>query len=301
MSFLKHTLDGKKSEVLSIRAFVSYFADHLAKQTQCPVRVNQEKKSWDVVLPNQRALRFSIDKIYKQLYLAHPSQEALDNLIAQYANMVLNKCKESAQKEQTVIYASQEEEEKAVVAANIFPVLRKIDYLNQFLEMANEHGVDQERHICHQKFLDGVFLSFVEDQGEYLRDLRKNDVEALGMRDNRALYHLARSNFKQYVEGRNLPIQTSTNQNSLLRVILDGTFDASLILLAKDIIEQLPKMTGYPVMAIPARDVFLICDSEDQSALHDMRETVKMVLQQSEEPISDTFFCWQEEKIKLFK
>lgn len=120
-------------------------------------------------------------------------------------------------------------------------------------------------------------LTFVFDQPEAMTTLTRNHCIALGISDERALYDLALDNFSAYA-GREDRTQLHSYEDvpRLYYFSLDEVYESSLLLFLRDILDAFqPELVGEPVVAVPARNVLLLCGSRDGPALAAMQQRVR--------------------------
>lgn len=137
-----------------------------------------------------------------------------------------------------------------------------------------------------------LMLVFVADSEQAMRYLTRYDMHFLGLEGESALFDLARRNLADYAATR-----TAINPVAagLYRVQLDNVYDASLAFFIEPLREQFPYPLGTrQVFALPARNVFLLCDADDAEAIAAMRATVAQVMEDTPHTISDWLYLCDE-------
>lgn len=139
----------------------------------------------------------------------------------------------------------------------------------------------------------GFMVSFVNDDGVNLRGINIPTLTRLGMTYNE-LYRIALKNLDTHVYEKVKPgIQiVQSKDKHYHRMMLDGNFDSSLLLLDKvwnhlDLRKLSPNGT---VVAIPDRGTLLFCDAAKTNIIKIMHDEAKMVFAASESKITERLF-----------
>jgi uncharacterized protein YtpQ (UPF0354 family) len=139
----------------------------------------------------------------------------------------------------------------------------------------------------------GFMVSFVIDQGKSLRGINIPTLTRLGMTYNE-LYRIALKNLDIHVyEKVKSGIQIAQSKDKHYhRLILDGDFDSSLLLLDKVWNHMdLRKLTpNGAVVAIPDRGTLLFCDAAKTNSIKIMHDEAKKVVAASESKITERLF-----------
>lgn len=103
---------------------------------------------------------------------------------------------------------------------------------------------------------------------------------------NNELKETGLKNLVKHVMKNQLKINKYTN--GYFTIYLDGTFDASLILL-NGIWEKSIKsyVAGDVAVAVPSRDILIFCDASSQNGIEEMKKAVKMISLNANYQLSD--------------
>jgi len=148
--------------------------------------------------------------------------------------------------------------------------------------------VDFDRHHppLQRALGDGLAVTYVVDDGGGLSYIHERDLEAAGVEAD-DLHGKALANLAQLAEGR----LTVRRTGAIWALFLDGTFEASIILLdrfwERDVREH---HAGEIVVALPARDVMCFCDRASSAGIAELRAVVRRVWSTSKHLISDGLF-----------
>lgn len=189
--------------------------------------------------------------------------------------------------------------EDRVRTDNILPVLKNTGYLQHMQDLYRKDRKDPEEFICFRPLAGDVVVMYMVDCGETMRGLQRSEPAEIGLADADALHAQALHNLGE-LAGQ---IQIArSGSNSLHRLILDTSYDASLALLAPHILEAAEiRLPGRTVLAFPARDSLFVCGSEDPAALAQLNEIVAEAAADSPYQISSELYIYDEKgKISLF-
>lgn len=272
MSWLKWLFSGNKPRLMAWPAFAEHYAARLAQAVGVPVTLKDEAEldaaSFVLVFEDDIQLTLSV----RNRYLNY--RQDADSTDAQLAHDLASI---------RATHARLRGEGEALQLGQVLPVIK-----NQ------EWGVELPRGKEVRMPLAGdLLLTFVADSEHSMRYLTPEDISALGVADESALFELARQNFAAYAEPR---IVAEEQAPGLFRIRLDNVYDASLMLLIDALRQQLPEgaLGERVVFAVPARNGFLLCNQGDAAAIAAMRAMVDEAQQTVPHTISARLYLQDE-------
>lgn len=151
----------------------------------------------------------------------------------------------------------------------IVPVIKDRPWLEETRRAtAGRVGGKAPEHV-YEDFTPELVILYAEDTPKNIRYLTPKDLERVKL-ERRELRALAIANLR-----RLLPSIQRTGEDGLHMIQADGTYEASL-LLADAIWEGLQgTVKGELVVAIPTRDLLLVCDSASPEKLARLRQIVR--------------------------
>lgn len=159
--------------------------------------------------------------------------------------------------------------ERAVApdASQIFPNIKAEAWLEAAKAMRREGGADPDE-ILSQPLAGDIHLVYMLDTGNAFRDMDRGELAQLGIADEAALHDKAIANLRQLADGR---CETETYEGGIYRLTLDGFLDAALILILPQLIDPDVHPDGI-IVAVPARDALIYCDTRDPDAIRVLQE-----------------------------
>jgi hypothetical protein len=175
----------------------------------------------------------------------------------------------------------------------ILPVIKPKIWLTTALDQLKALGVQtagDDLPFIVTPLVGDVLVTYVEDGAHGMRFLSPALLTSLEIsRDE--LDTLALANLTELA----LNVQCEGG-NGRFRLRLDGSYEASLILLIEQWYRQLD-LAGDPVFAIPARDELLVCGSADTESVSGLRMKAAEIAAASGYSISERLFAWRNNEI----
>ncbi len=182
---------------------------------------------------------------------------------------------------------------------HIVPVIKNTAYLQQLEELYRRYGKDPAEFVCSRPLAGDLVLIYMLDRSETMSNLDRGDLAAIGLADDTALYEQALANLRTLAESVQI---ARSDSNSLCQLMLDDTYDASLLLLAEDILAAAGiRLPGDTVLAVPARNTLLACSSEDAPALAHMRDIVQACGEEAPYQISSQLYVCHQGQLAPFQ
>lgn len=135
------------------------------------------------------------------------------------------------------------------------------------------------------KFLPGLLTAYLVDEGDSFAYVQGRDLRSAGISEEE-LHRGALANLAALAE-RQLTIREYETVSALL---LDGNFEASLLLLDDLWTHRLRAYARDPIVAIPARDVLAFADLEAAGGVSELRALVKRVWPSCDHPLSENLY-----------
>lgn len=274
MSFFKKLFNN--NQPMDWKAFVTYYADHASKQLGQPIDIEwgDDMEQTTIHLPNGQggSMAGYLGNFYA-LYRHNP--EDLDNIVAcTFAGLM------------EAFNGNPEGD----ITAHIFPVIKNHEWMAQYREQMRQAypNADTQDGLLYAPIAGDLVLNYVLDLNESMRYLTEKDLEEqqIAIED---IFELATHNFLHYMQERIELYQTENDALVILK--LDGTYDASLLLYANALlaIEELP-FANDCVCAVPARDAFIACSADNEEAIAQIRKISAEFAEQSPYRVSDYLY-----------
>jgi uncharacterized protein YtpQ (UPF0354 family) len=133
---------------------------------------------------------------------------------------------------------------------------------------------------------NGLCVAYLLDEGDRFVYVDQGDLSAAGLSQSE-LHGLALENLREFSRSK-LRVEV---HGDVYAVLLDGNFEASLILVAelweRGVAKLLPNGC---VAALPARDVLAFCDSESSAGLEELRQVVRRVYPSGDHLLSERLY-----------
>ncbi len=119
---------------------------------------------------------------------------------------------------------------------------------------------------------DKLVVSYVADQCDKFQFIQNRDLSSDGI-DAEGLHKIGVANLERRAS-HGIRVYPDPNR-TVFGVVLDGNFEASLILLDslwEDSFRQF--VSGQYAIAVPARDILAFCDVSSAAGLHELRQVI---------------------------
>ncbi|MDO4433340.1 MAG: DUF1444 family protein [Alysiella sp.] len=285
MSLIKN-LFPKKQTVMNWREFAEYFTEEIQQNIDGTAEIE-----WGDDLENTT--------VHLNLNNGSTAEMYLGNHFARYQQNP-DDLPEIIAKTLAAVAHLGKDETQEIEREQIFPTIKSAESLNYLVQMHQKEGKNPTEHLCIRPLAGDITLIYMVDTGDSLKSLNHDDVAQLGIENDEMLHQIALENLENYLrESENLGYRQS--ENGLYQIYLDDVFDASLILLLEKIVERAElDVAPYPVFAVPARDMLLVCAADNQAALAQMQEIIDDVMQDSSYCISAQKYCLKNGHMALF-
>ena len=261
------------------RQFIQHFAEHIRRDCAVDAQIEWGKSLEDTVLQVGEG-RLYLGNHYAR-YLQAPAD--LDAILA--AN--------------TAVVRQMMAERPQARAEQVFPVIKNGLWLEHLRQATQVAGTEPEESVIYRPIAGDLVLLYMLDTGEAMRSLSREDAVAAGLADDAALHHTALANLRQYMQGK---IQIEhVEESSLTQVLLDSDYDASLILILNEILPSDPVLPANPVLAIPARNVLILCNPSDERAIATLKVAAAQIAEEGPYTISTLLYQYHNGEISLFQ
>ena len=278
MSFFSK-LFGREPKTMDWRQFIQHFAERIRRDCAADVQIEWGESLEDTVLQVGEG-RLYLGNHYAR-YLQSPAD--LDALLA--AN--------------TAVVRQMMAERPPARAEQVFPVIKNGLWLEQLRQATQVSGTEPEESVIYRPIAGDLVLLYMLDTGEAMRSLSREDAVAAGLADDAALHHTALANLRQYMQGK---IQIEhVEESSLTQILLDSDYDASLILLLNEILPSDPVLPANPVLAIPARNVLILCNPSNKRAIATLKVAAAQIAEEAPYTISTLLYQYHNGEISLFQ
>ena len=130
-------------------------------------------------------------------------------------------------------------------------------------------------------------VAYVVDQQDSFLYIQNRDLETEKVSEEQ-LHKIGLENLVSYATKKNLRV---VPQQNIFAVLLDGNFEASMILL--DNLWDGPFrqfVSGQFAITLPTRDVLAFCDAASQVGLDELRTVAKKLQNSMDHPLSQTLY-----------
>ena len=268
------------SGVLDWRAFTEYYYARVATLDEANTRIDWgetlDDTSIAVSFANGTEARVGLGNHYRQY---HAQPDILDELIA------------------ATVAALQQmgrDDSGGVERERVLPVIKNHQWV------ANAHAGAQATDgkpagPVVMPLVGDLVLAYVEDGEANMRFLVASDLEQLGIPDMETLFALALANFGDYARSRT---ELEVFAPGVFRAQVDGYYDASLFLFADELARG-ADIAADVVVAVPARDVMLLCSADDAVALATLRDTATRIESESPYLVSPQLYVLRQDGWQL--
>lgn len=164
-----------------------------------------------------------------------------------------------------------------------------------------EHCRRDGRELVALNFVDELSVAFVLDEAERYAYLNRRVLEGWGVSE-RELLATAMENLQGYSpngEGALVYQMGSDTRLMFAWETFDG-YDATRILLSRQLVQMAGRVYGNPVIGIPHRDYLVLFGDADPGFLAEMQERIQHEFQENPYPVSDRLFTLQNGYISLY-
>lgn len=287
MSFFKKLFNpSDEPKIMDWREFTEYFAQTIEAQVDGQLEIE-----WGSDLEDTT--------VYLNLGNGANASLYLGNHFARYRENP-EELPEIIEQTMTIVVQIGNEEERIVQPENIFPMIKSTVWLDNLAQMYQKDGKDPTEHLCIQPLAGDIALIYMVDMGSSFKSLNRDEWAQAGIENDEMLHTIALENLEHYLrQEHNLGYRHS--DNGLYQISLDEVLDASLIVLLEKILDLAElNLAPYPVFAVPARNMLLVCAADNQAALAQMQEIIDDEMADSPYVISSFIYCLKNGQIQLF-
>ena len=289
MSLLKK-LFGGKNQPMSWRDFTLHYTKQCQQQLDIQPEIewgdDLENTTVHLVLPNGTKAASYLGNFYRQ-YQQQPDN--LDNIIQQAMASLRDMGRDDDNSSQDVL------------ASQILPVLKNTEWLSTTRAQFTGTDATLENVLIAESWVGDLVISYVVDNDASMAFLSPDERDALGI-NNQALFDLACNNLQGYAESRVEAFRLSDSAG-LYQITLDNTYDASLIFFTSALVFQvfsLP-LQGDLLVAVPARNAFLICAADDAAAITAMQQQMAAINAEGAYLVSNLLYRLKEGQLSLWQ
>jgi uncharacterized protein YtpQ (UPF0354 family) len=290
MSLLKK-LFGGKNQPMSWRDFTLHYTKQCQQQLDIQPEIewgdDLENTTVHLVLPNGTQAASYLGNFYRQ-YQQQPDN--LDNIIQQAMASLRDMGRDNDNSSQDVL------------ASQILPVLKNTEWLSTTRAQFTGTDATLENVLIAESWVGDLVISYVVDNDASMAFLSPDERDAIGISNNEALFELACDNLKNYAESR-VEAYRLSDTAGLYQITLDNTYDASLIFFASTLVSQvfsLP-LQGDLIVAVPARNAFLVCAADDAAAIAAMQQQMAAINTEGAYLVSDLLYRLKEGQLSLWQ
>jgi hypothetical protein len=156
--------------------------------------------------------------------------------------------------------------------------------------------LDEEDAPVTKRLGNGLLVMYLMDMGDVFSYVQGKHLHSAGI-DADELHTNALANLKKLSDERGITIRRAGPISGL---ILDGNFEASLILLDEIWEHDLrDEHAGEPIVALPSRDVLCFCDRSSTVGIAELRAVIGRVWPLGDHLISDQLFRRRDRRWQL--
>lgn len=158
-----------------------------------------------------------------------------------------------------------------------------------------DHCRRDGKELVSLNFVDELAIAFVLDESDRYSYLHRRIMEAWGVTE-RELLATAMQNLQSYVGPAGdgvLIYQVGKDARTMFTWETYDGYDATRILLSRQLVQMAAQVQGNPVIAIPNRDYLVLFGDADPDFLAEMQDRIHHEFQESPYPISDRLFTLQ--------
>ena len=223
------------------------------------------------MVDGEQKVKHFLDNCFNE-YLTNPNE--LDNILSRYIAPLFN------------LYKPDE----TPIAECIFPTIKDKEYIRQLeAMMPKEEALD----MMHEPYNSELFVFYGIDRGSSIQSLHLSDFKTLNI-TKEELHELAIANLANTLEVE------ARSEEHLIFLLADGNYEASLILLTDIWTKENFPVEGEIIAGIPARDVLVICGSEDPEGLQQLETVIQEVYSSGNHIISNKKFVFRNGKFEVF-
>lgn len=262
------------SDLLSPDAFTAHYVKVIEAQYPDIKVTIKEPLALSIAYPDGGTMNSFLDNAYIE-YQKDPDN--IDTVIVAYASGL----------DQT-----RELESAEFTLAEVMPVIKDINYIEQVGEMLKE--ADADNGLVYEPLNEELFVVYVFDTPTSIRFMTQSDLVELGVEQS-SLREAALTNLQNVLQH----VQLEGDPASLSMLVADGMYEASMLLFDGIWSKQQFPVKGDIVVYVPARDVVLITGSEDMVGLATIQE-ILFDKQGFAHPISKSGFVFKSGKWEHF-
>ncbi len=262
------------SDLLSPDAFTAHYVKVIEAQYPDIKVTIKEPLAISIAYPDGGTMNSFLDNAYIE-YQKDPDN--IDTVIVAYASGL----------DQT-----RELESAEFTLAEVMPVIKDINYIEQVGEMLKE--ADADNGLVYEPLNEELFVVYVFDTPTSIRFMTQSDLVELGVEQS-SLREAALTNLQNVLQH----VQLEGDPASLSMLVADGMYEASMLLFDGIWSKQQFPVKGDIVVYVPARDVVLITGSEDMVGLATIQE-ILFDKQGFAHPISSSGFVFKSGKWEHF-
>lgn len=164
-----------------------------------------------------------------------------------------------------------------------------------------EHCRRDGRELVAVNFVDELAIAFVLDEADRYAYLHRRLIEGWGVSE-RELLATAMANLQGYsAAGEGALIYQMGSGARLMYTweTFDG-YDATRVLLSRQLAQMAVRVPGNPVIAIPHRDYLVLFGDADPEFLAEMQERVQHEFHENPYPVSERLFTLQNGYVSLY-
>ena len=176
----------------------------------------------------------------------------------------------------------------------IVPVIKDRLWLQATRATMRSKGIEKPPEWIMEDFDQQFVILYAEDSEKSIRYLSPADLKATKLAPGE-LRTVACENLK-----RLLPKIEQYRSHGCYVLSAGGSYEASLLLLDSLWKDQV-KVKGEIVMAVPARDIFLVAGSEDANGLESLKKMAREYFGERVYPLTSKLFVYRKGKLEEFK
>ena len=174
-------------------------------------------------------------------------------------------------------------------------IVPRIKHLN-FVSALAEMGIPEDQRPVTEPLVADLLVTYAFDLPESFQMVTRHDLERLSISPGE-LRSIALENLR-----RDLPGISVQEAGPLLQIVTGNNLEACSLLAEAFWTELAAQISGRTVVAVPSRDVVLVCSSESPDGLEVMREATTEVLENEHtHGLTDQFLTWQNGQWEIYE
>lgn len=175
----------------------------------------------------------------------------------------------------------------------IRPVIQSPKWFERMSETLIAQGAKEVPEIYSEALVDGLQIFYAQDRPSSVRYLFKGDLAKAGI-ETSTLRNLALGNLINQI--KETPIKITDLGSGIIKLELDGVYDASLMLF-DELWQQAEKKYGPVLILVPTRNMVLFVAYRDEAQVKEWIAIGQSLHDRADRPISPNLYEYREGKL----